>query len=89
MSNKPRHDRDAVDMKEMARQERTELVAFLDTLTPQEWEQPSLCAGWRVREVVAHMFSYEPLSGFGLFVRMAKGAFIPDRINAVGLKAGI
>jgi uncharacterized protein (TIGR03083 family) len=76
-----------MDMTELARQERTELVAFLETLTPQEWERPSLCAGWRVRDVVAHMFSYEPLTGFGLFVRLAKGAFIPDRVNAVGLAA--
>jgi uncharacterized protein (TIGR03083 family) len=24
-------------------------------LTPAQWEAPSLCAGWRVREVVAHL----------------------------------
>lgn len=35
--------------------ERRELADLLDTLTPDQWDAPSLCAGWRVREVVAHM----------------------------------
>ncbi|MGX2993653.1 maleylpyruvate isomerase family mycothiol-dependent enzyme [Streptomyces sp. JNUCC 64] len=35
--------------------ERRELADLLDALTPAEWDAPSLCAGWRVREVAAHM----------------------------------
>ncbi|WP_328620143.1 maleylpyruvate isomerase family mycothiol-dependent enzyme [Streptomyces sp. NBC_00354] len=35
--------------------ERRELADVLDTLTPDQWDAPSLCAGWRVREVAAHM----------------------------------
>ncbi|XUL86066.1 maleylpyruvate isomerase family mycothiol-dependent enzyme [Streptomyces galilaeus] len=35
--------------------ERREMADLLDTLTPAQWEAPSLCAGWRVREVVAHL----------------------------------
>ncbi|MFF8990655.1 maleylpyruvate isomerase family mycothiol-dependent enzyme [Streptomyces sp. NPDC014983] len=35
--------------------ERLELANFLDGLAPAQWDAPSLCAGWRVREVVAHM----------------------------------
>ncbi|GIE95071.1 maleylpyruvate isomerase family mycothiol-dependent enzyme [Paractinoplanes rishiriensis] len=35
--------------------ERTELVQMLAGLTPEQWAAPSLCAGWRVREVVAHI----------------------------------
>lgn len=35
--------------------ERRELAGLFGTLTPGQWEAPSLCAGWRVREVVAHM----------------------------------
>jgi uncharacterized protein (TIGR03083 family) len=35
--------------------ERLELAAMLEELSPQKWDEPSLCAGWRVREVVAHM----------------------------------
>ncbi|WP_028851796.1 maleylpyruvate isomerase family mycothiol-dependent enzyme [Thermocrispum municipale] len=35
--------------------ERQRLAGLLDHLTPQQWHHPSLCAGWRVCEVVAHM----------------------------------
>ncbi|HEX9999092.1 MAG TPA: maleylpyruvate isomerase family mycothiol-dependent enzyme [Actinoplanes sp.] len=35
--------------------ERTELVTMLDGLRPEQWDAPTLCTGWRVREVVAHI----------------------------------
>ncbi|BCJ34223.1 hypothetical protein Athai_17260 [Actinocatenispora thailandica] len=35
--------------------ERERLAALLAGLSPQQWAAPSLCAGWRVREVVAHV----------------------------------
>lgn len=35
--------------------ERTELIDLLRTLTDEQWEAPTLCGGWRVREVVGHM----------------------------------
>jgi uncharacterized protein (TIGR03083 family) len=31
------------------------LAELLDPLSDAQWDTPSLCAGWRVREVVAHM----------------------------------
>jgi uncharacterized protein (TIGR03083 family) len=38
-------------------QERAALADMLETLTPEEWEHPSLCAGWSVRDVAAHVIS--------------------------------
>ncbi len=70
-------------MMDMARAERAELAAFLTTLTLQQWETPSLCAGWSVKEVVAHMISYEDLGVFGLLKRFAKGRIV--RANEVGV----
>src|SRR4051794_25171766 len=35
--------------------ERVGLADLLDDLAPAEWEQPSLCSGWRVRDVAAHL----------------------------------
>jgi uncharacterized protein (TIGR03083 family) len=35
--------------------ERARLAALYAELTPEQWSAPSLCAGWRVREVVAHV----------------------------------
>ena len=34
--------------------ERRAQVDLLAALSEQEWDTPSLCAGWRVREVIAH-----------------------------------
>lgn len=35
--------------------ERLDLADFLDTLTPEEWNTPSLCGEWLVRDVAAHL----------------------------------
>jgi uncharacterized protein (TIGR03083 family) len=35
--------------------ERQSLADLFDDLSPAEWETPSLCAGWRVRDVAAHL----------------------------------
>ncbi|GCD94719.1 maleylpyruvate isomerase family mycothiol-dependent enzyme [Embleya hyalina] len=35
--------------------ERRDLAAVFEGLSVEQWNSPSLCAGWRVREVVAHM----------------------------------
>jgi uncharacterized protein (TIGR03083 family) len=34
---------------------RTRIADLLETLTPEEWDHPSLCEGWRVRDVAAHI----------------------------------
>ncbi|WP_199516083.1 maleylpyruvate isomerase family mycothiol-dependent enzyme [Nucisporomicrobium flavum] len=34
--------------------ERTDMVNVLAGLRPEQWDAPTLCEGWRVREVVAH-----------------------------------
>lgn len=43
------------DIKEMVAAERRELAEILADLPEQAWDAPTLCAGWRVREVVAHV----------------------------------
>jgi uncharacterized protein (TIGR03083 family) len=35
--------------------ERLTLADLLEGLTPQQWESPSLCAKWRVKDVAAHV----------------------------------
>jgi uncharacterized protein (TIGR03083 family) len=35
--------------------QRASLAALLDDVTDDEWRQPSLCAGWTVRDVAAHL----------------------------------
>lgn len=70
---------------EMAREEREDFAALLAELSPEQWEQPSLCERWRVRDVVAHVISYDELSPLGLARRFAKGGLMINRINAIGV----
>ena len=61
--------------------ERRELAAILGGLPAESWDSPTLCAGWRVREVVAHItmplryppprFAFEMIRSRGNFNRMA------------------
>jgi uncharacterized protein (TIGR03083 family) len=47
------------DRMQLAADERRDLADLLDTLDPEQWAHPSLCEGWAVRDVVAHLISYE------------------------------
>ncbi|MDH6130773.1 uncharacterized protein (TIGR03083 family) [Kitasatospora sp. MAA4] len=46
---------DSEQLQAQTHAERERLAALLADLTEQQWDTPSLCAGWRVREVVAHI----------------------------------
>src|SRR5829696_4861807 len=37
--------------------QRVALRGVLRELAPEEWDTPSLCAGWRVRDVAAHLIA--------------------------------
>ena len=52
----------ADDFMSLARAERAEFAAMLREFTPQQWEAPTLCTEWPVRDVVAHVISYEELT---------------------------
>jgi uncharacterized protein (TIGR03083 family) len=43
------------------RDERRDLRQFLTTLSPEQWQTASLCRGWTVRDVVAHMVAWDDL----------------------------
>ncbi len=73
----------AATLLEMARAERADLAEFLATLAPQDWAAPSLCSRWTVKDVVAHVISYEELGALGLLERFAKGRIV--RANQVGV----
>ena len=46
--------------------ERAELVDLLAALPADRWDAPTLCDGWRVREVVAHAGPSARVLGVGL-----------------------
>ncbi|MCV7063560.1 maleylpyruvate isomerase family mycothiol-dependent enzyme [Mycolicibacterium vaccae] len=70
----------------MVREERASLADLADGLTDTHWEQPSLCALWRVRDVVAHVLSYDDLSALGWARRYVVDAKCSiDRFNQIGV----
>jgi uncharacterized protein (TIGR03083 family) len=74
-----------VDVRGLAQEERADFAAFLATLSQRQWQAPTLCTGWRVRDVVAHVISYDNLDARGLLALAAQGRFRLGRINAAAL----
>jgi hypothetical protein len=60
------------------REERESLLAMLETLATPEWNTQSLCAEWRIRDVVGHLVSVAALSVPKLVRGTVKSGF---RIN--------
>ena len=67
------------DVDERVRTERTRLLSVLDGLDEQQWETPSLCAGWTVRDVVVHVLMPYELSVPRFLLRMLRARFDFDR----------
>ncbi|WP_305091482.1 maleylpyruvate isomerase family mycothiol-dependent enzyme [Prescottella sp. R16] len=75
-----------VALRELATAERCDLADYLDTLTADEWERPSLCPGWSVRDVVGHILSYEVLSWPAVLALFVRSRFSLTRCNQVGVE---
>jgi uncharacterized protein (TIGR03083 family) len=69
----------------LAQEERADFAAFLATLPPGHWEAPTLCARWRVRDVVAHVISFDELDARGLAACVIRGRFWSPRVNAIAM----
>jgi uncharacterized protein (TIGR03083 family) len=70
---------------DLARSEREDFASFLETLSPDQWEAPTLCERWNVREVAAHAISFDELRGGAGVLRFLKGRLTVERINQVGV----
>lgn len=75
-----------MDVKQLAAAERRDLADLLETLTPAQWDAPSLCEGWTVRDVAAHVVSYEELSAGQVAGRFVKARLRFGRANALGVQ---
>lgn len=82
-------------IRDMIAAQRTELAEVLAALPAPGWDEPTLCAGWRVREVVAHVTMPFRYSGPRFMLELAKsrGRFneMSDRVarrDAAGLSVG-
>ena len=59
-------------IRDMIAAQRGELAAALGGLPAGGWDEPTLCAGWRVREVVAHITMPFRYSGPRFMLELAK-----------------
>ena len=69
----------------LAEEERADLLALLRTLTPTQWDAPSLCVDWRVRDVATHIVSYDELSIAETVATFLRGGLRTGRVNKVAL----
>lgn len=81
------HNVPVISVRDLARREREQFADLLAGLTPQQWDAPSLCAGWTVREVAAHTLAYLGQTHTRLAINMLRAGGNTDRLNARGLPA--
>jgi uncharacterized protein (TIGR03083 family) len=60
--------------------ERNRLIGALERLDDERWNSPSLCGGWRVRDVVVHLLMPYQMSLPRFFINMAAAGFAFDRM---------
>ena len=75
------------DLYPLVVDERRRLAARLDTLTDEQWATPSLCAGWTVRDVAAHLVFPATTSKLRVIVPFAKSGFNIDKMTMQTVRA--
>ena len=75
-----------MEPKDLFFEERDSIVQTLRSLTPEQWDAPSLCEGWRVRDVVGHLTTGFEMSLPAVFVKTARAGF---SINKASARAGV
>ena len=61
--------------------ERRALADDLTDLTPEQWRTPSLCAGWSVHDVLAHMVATAKETPPAFFAGMLRSGFRISRMT--------
>jgi uncharacterized protein (TIGR03083 family) len=69
----------------MVHAERAALVRDLAGLDEAGWDEPSLCAGWTVHDVAAHLVDTARTTRLGFVIGLARSRFDFDRQNARGV----
>lgn len=67
-------------------QERRALIQDLEPLEPAQWQTPSLCSGWDVHDVLAHVIDTAKTTRLNFIHRMIAARMDFDRDNAIGVQ---
>ena len=70
------------DFRRLHEDDDRDMGEYLATLSEPEWDAPSLCEGWRVRDVVGHVLDGNELRLSTLPFRLARFGFSSDRSGA-------
>jgi uncharacterized protein (TIGR03083 family) len=70
------------DVWSVVRPEREALAADLQGIDAAAWRTPSLCPGWTVRDVLAHMTALARMTPVSFFGKLAASGFNPVRLQA-------
>ena len=71
----------------LAADERSDFADFLETLTADQWHAPTLCEGWDVHQVVAHVISYDTARPVTLAMNFVRAGFRPARVNDLQMRS--
>ena len=71
-----------VDLWPTIHAERAALATDLQTLSDAQWATPSLCSGWSVRDVLAHMTATARITPPGFFLKMLTAGFNFQKLQA-------
>ena len=78
----PRHN---PEVWPVVHDERLALLRDLENLSAKQWETQSLCPGWDVHDVLAHLTDSAKTTRWGFIRRMVLAGFDFDKDNAVGI----
>jgi uncharacterized protein (TIGR03083 family) len=74
------------DVWSLVHAERAALIEDLTQLNDASWEEPSLCGGWTVHDVAAHLVDTALTTRVGFLAGLARARFNFDRQNARGVQ---
>lgn len=67
--------------------ERRSLVTDLEKLAPEQWDKPSLCPEWSVRDVVAHLTAGAKITPGSFFPGLISAGFKFEKLQTKGVDA--
>jgi uncharacterized protein (TIGR03083 family) len=76
-----------MNIRAMLAAERAEMIALLRDLSDTEWDAPTLCTGWRVRDLIGHL-RYDAITLTEYFGITVRNRFSIDGVNNAMAAAG-
>ncbi|MTB87737.1 maleylpyruvate isomerase family mycothiol-dependent enzyme [Aeromicrobium senzhongii] len=74
------------DVWPLVHEQRRALIADLEQVSPAAWDTPSLCPGWTVHDVAAHLVDSALTTRRGFAVALVRARFDFHRLNERGVQ---